>query len=279
MSGDIAWAHAALRPHHHAILEAVHRAGEQLVTMQPSICQEKNAVKADGTIVTAADLASEEILLGAIGTYAPRPHWVISEEREPSPIADPAYPTWFVDPLDGTRAYAAGSPDFAILVSAWSGEQPEFSVVYYPSIGELAVATGRHATWTPPPVRDAAAGASPAGVMHACYMRSPALRQLAAEAGGAAYRENEVESTRALLDVATDLAIAAVVLLCGHKSWDLAPLLHLITATGGHVSDEAGNPVLMRGPDISGRYVVASRDQSLHQRLVAAAEKPATSEL
>ncbi|MBV9013166.1 MAG: hypothetical protein JO272_14155 [Pseudonocardiales bacterium] len=229
MTDHVALPEPELPPHYHAIIEEVCRAGDRLIVMQPSIYNAQDvAVKTDGTIVTAADLASEEILLRAIRTYAPRPHRVVSEERAPSLVEDTVQPTWFVDPLDGTRSYASGSTDFAILVSAWAAGQPMFSVVHYPALGELAVAAGRQAAWIPPsPLAAPAANASQSGVLHACYMRSQTLRRLAMESGIAAYREDEVESTRALLDVAIGAASAAVVLLCGHKSWDLAPLLHL----------------------------------------------------
>ena len=236
-------------------------------------------MKADGTIITAADIASEEILLAAISMHAPRPHRLVSEERAPSLVADATPSTWFVDPLDGTRSYVIGSTDFAVLISEWAAGEARFSVVYYPALGELAVAAGHRAAWTPSNTPAATpAGAPRMGVVHACYIRSPALRRLATEAG-AAYREEETESSRALLDVATGAASAAVVLLCGHKSWDLAPLLHLIIAAGAFVSDEAGYPVRMSGPDVSGRYIIAARNPSLHKRLMTASWNLPASEL
>jgi len=53
----------------------------------------------------------------------------------------------------------------------------------------------------------------------------------------------------------------------------------LITATGGHVSDETGQSVHMSGPDVLGRYVIATRDPSLHEHLVTTSQNLAEFEL
>jgi 3'-phosphoadenosine 5'-phosphosulfate (PAPS) 3'-phosphatase len=106
-------------------------------------------------------------------------------------------------------------------------------------------------------------------------MCSPELQRLATKSG-AAYSEQQVESTRALLDVATGAASAAIVLICGHKPWDLAALLHLVSAAGGFVTDETGRPVRMLGTEVLSRYIVAARDRSLHESLTAALERAST---
>ena len=280
MTSKVAFPMLELRRHEQAIIAAVCVAGERLVAMQPAICDTRQlAVKADGTIVTPADNASEDILLAVIQRHAPRPHQVVSEERLASPIADPAQSTWFIDPLDGTRSYASGSPDFAILVSEWAAGAARFSVVHYPAFGQLAVAVGGRATWTPTIAQPRKCADVPAmGMVHLCYMESKALRRLVTEAG-VKHHEAEAESTRALLDVVTGTASAAVVFLCGHKSWDLAPLLHLVTAAGGFVSDETGRPVRIRGPEVFGCYVIAARESSWHGILTAALRKLATTEI
>jgi fructose-1,6-bisphosphatase/inositol monophosphatase family enzyme/SAM-dependent methyltransferase len=270
MTGESAFPMQGLRPHEEAIIAAVLAAGQQLVAMQSVIHEGGRVeVKTDGTLVTAADYASESTLLAAIRSHAPHPHDILSEESPALPLT-PALPIWFVDPLDGTRSYAAGSPDYAVLVSEWVAETPRFSVVYYPAIGQLAVAAAGRAAWSHwkiPPLDGA--DADPKGVVRVCYMCSPGLRHLVTQSG-AAYSEQQVESTRALLDVATGAASAAIVLVCGHKPWDLAALLHLVSAAGGFVSDETGRPVRMLGSEVLSRYIVASRDRLLHTNLTAA---------
>lgn len=268
------------RPHHRAVVDAVRMAGCQLLALQPQVCiARKAAVKADGTIVTAADFASQETLLAAIDQHAPPPYMVVCEEEAQS-LANAACPTtWFIDPLDGTSSYVAGSTDFAILVSEWSVDRPTFSVVYYPALGELAVAVGERVKSVQPPANAARDTSQALAVIQTCYLSAPALQQVIHDFGPATLCEDGAESTRALLNVATGGAAAALVLLCGHKSWDLAPLLHLVAASGGRVSDERGEPLRFSGPEVSGRYLVAANDVALHSALLSTTQRLVESEL
>lgn len=269
-----------LARYQHAIIDAVHRAGERLTAMQPHIHATQDlTIKSDGTIVTEADLTSDDILRTSIYAVAPSHPHIVSEE---APTIAPRHlrqPIWYVDPLDGTRAYAAGSTDFAIHVSEWSAGEPRFSVAYYPALEELAVAVGQQAAWTSPTARltEHVEAARPP-VLHTCYVRSRSYDEIATNAH-ATYSGEQVESTRALLDLATGAAIATVVFLCGHRSWDVAPLLHLIAANGGQVSDENGDAIRLSGSQVSGRYIIAANDHALHQELVDETYRRATSEL
>lgn len=74
------------------------------------------SVKADSSLVTEADLASERLILERIKRYYPNDR-IYSEESGLSAIGRPTggY-IWIVDPLDGTTNYANGYPFYCISI-------------------------------------------------------------------------------------------------------------------------------------------------------------------
>jgi len=77
--------------------------------------------KAPGELVTVADGAAEARLLASLGALIPGAPFVAEESWGPdstrfSELAE-AEAVWVVDPLDGTRNFAAGEPSFAIMVA------------------------------------------------------------------------------------------------------------------------------------------------------------------
>ncbi len=86
--------------------------------------------KADGSLITEADLASNqhlaEGLKSVFGDYNIR-----SEEEEIQYCSDSAS-TWVFDPLDGTTLFANGEKDFAILLSLIDDGNVVDAYMYYP---------------------------------------------------------------------------------------------------------------------------------------------------
>lgn len=77
--------------------------------------------KAPGEWVTDADHEAEQLLTDALHTLEPGVP-VVGEEaaaQDPSIVAAAAEHerVWLLDPLDGTRSFIAGSPDFATMVA------------------------------------------------------------------------------------------------------------------------------------------------------------------
>ena len=83
--------------------------------------------KSDGSRVTDADFASNEILISALERFYP----VCSEERTlPWPMRQ-ALPAFFLlDPLDGTSNFIAGKDDFCISLALIEGKRPSFGLIY-----------------------------------------------------------------------------------------------------------------------------------------------------
>jgi 3'(2'), 5'-bisphosphate nucleotidase len=85
--------------------------------------------KQDDSIVTAADLASDEFIRGEITRLFPD-DGILSEESAYQ--AGKSGRTWIIDPLDGTRGYAHGGTDYAIQIGLVMDGEAVLGVVAEP---------------------------------------------------------------------------------------------------------------------------------------------------
>jgi 3'(2'), 5'-bisphosphate nucleotidase len=101
--------------------------------------------KEDGSPVSIADRESEIFLLKEIALITPDIP-IISEEAaargDVPPLADHGY-VWFVDPLDGTRQFVSGSPDFSVNIALVKDKRPVLGIIYFPVSGEAYSACGK----------------------------------------------------------------------------------------------------------------------------------------
>jgi len=84
--------------------------------------------------VTNADRAIERVLRAAIVARYPE-HGIVAEEEGERPGRSPY--TWFIDPIDGTRAFMTGSPLWGTLIGLTRGEQPLFGLLAQPVLEEV----------------------------------------------------------------------------------------------------------------------------------------------
>ena len=84
--------------------------------------------------VTSADRAIERVLRASIVQRYPE-HGIVAEEEGVRP-AQSAY-TWFIDPIDGTRAFMMGSPLWGTLVGLTHHEVPLFGLLCQPVLEEI----------------------------------------------------------------------------------------------------------------------------------------------
>lgn len=85
--------------------------------------------KSDGSPVTDVDLAVEEALREMLSQEAPG-HGVLGEEH-PDVGLDREY-VWVLDPIDGTRQFVAGLPNFGVLIALCRNGQPIIGVIEQP---------------------------------------------------------------------------------------------------------------------------------------------------
>ena len=84
--------------------------------------------------VTSADRAIERVLRTMIEERYPQ-HGIVAEEESERP-AHSDY-TWFIDPIDGTRAFMTGSPMWGTLVGLTRGSRPLFGLLCQPVLEEI----------------------------------------------------------------------------------------------------------------------------------------------
>jgi 3'(2'), 5'-bisphosphate nucleotidase len=101
--------------------------------------------KPDDSPVTAADHESESVLLAGLQAAAPNIP-VIAEERAAAGL-NPAIEQRFfaVDPLDGTKEFIAGRPEFTINIGLIERGRPQFGLIYAPALATLFVTDGERA--------------------------------------------------------------------------------------------------------------------------------------
>ena len=193
--------------------------------------------------VTDADLMAEKACLEVLRDEFPS-SGILSEESEP--VAGESGYTWVVDPLDGTRNYAAGIPHFAVVVGLARDGQVVLGVTHNPLLDEtFTVEAGGPALLDGAPI-----SVSSKDDMADCV--------LAFDMGYASQRAFQAlqmvtsmwprfQSLRLMGSAALGMAYAA----CGrvdlyfhhHLSpWDIASGLPLVAAAGGRAVSRDGSP-------------------------------------
>ncbi|MEX0322376.1 MAG: inositol monophosphatase family protein [Puniceicoccaceae bacterium] len=92
--------------------------------------------KEDDTPVTYADRKAEEVMRELIKKEFPE-HGIIGEEYG-SENPDAEY-TWILDPVDGTRSFAAGSPLFGTLICLRHKGVPIWGAIHISAMGKLYI--------------------------------------------------------------------------------------------------------------------------------------------
>ena len=97
--------------------------------------------------VSEADHAADDVLHARLMPLIEGAQW-LSEESEQSDPLVPGEPTWVVDPLDGTREFLLGLPEFGVSVGLFEGGRLTLGAVALPpaaggtDAGEWTVLSG-----------------------------------------------------------------------------------------------------------------------------------------
>jgi myo-inositol-1(or 4)-monophosphatase len=86
--------------------------------------------------LTDADLAANEVLEKALRGWLPEAGW-LSEETGDSPERLGRELVWIVDPLDGTKEFTLGIPEFVVSVALVHQGSPVLGTLYNPVAEEL----------------------------------------------------------------------------------------------------------------------------------------------
>lgn len=89
--------------------------------------------------VTIADRAANYYIATALQHAFP--HDLIVAEESPLPTQCESERIWFVDPMDGTKEFIKGNPEFSVMIGLVEQQQPVMGVVYQPVTGYMYWAT------------------------------------------------------------------------------------------------------------------------------------------
>jgi 3'(2'), 5'-bisphosphate nucleotidase len=92
--------------------------------------------KKDSSPVTLADMQAEKVIVAGLRAGSSIP--VIAEEEVAAgKVTAPGEEFWLVDPLDGTREFAAGRPEFAVNIGLVRNGKAVLGAVASPATGEI----------------------------------------------------------------------------------------------------------------------------------------------
>ena len=97
--------------------------------------EDKTSEKRPGDLVTAADKASEAVVLETLRRHFPE-HAILAEESGQLGNQNQEY-LWAIDPLDGTTNFAHQYPLFSVSIGLLINGVPQVGVIYDPSRNEL----------------------------------------------------------------------------------------------------------------------------------------------
>jgi 3'(2'), 5'-bisphosphate nucleotidase len=115
--------------------------------------------KEDRSPVTAADHAAEAIIVAGLRAATPDIPVIAEEEVAAGRITAPSAQFWLVDPLDGTREFAAGKDEFAVNIGLVRNGRVRLGVVGVPAADEMFAGIVGTGAW-----KRTAAGQTPIAV-------------------------------------------------------------------------------------------------------------------
>lgn len=131
---------------------AVGRACDLIRAMRQGELETQRKERLD--IVTAADLAAEELLVAELGRLTPGAVILSEEAQVGKAAAVGRAPTWIIDPVDGTVNYACGLPWYSVTVAYQEGGRTVLGLIDAPDAGlKGRYVAGEHALVDGRPVR------------------------------------------------------------------------------------------------------------------------------
>ncbi len=95
------------------------------------------SVKGDGSPVTVADQAAEDVILKGLADLFPDVPVVAEESVEAGQLPESGTRYFLVDPLDGTKEFVKRNGEFTVNIALIDQGRPVFGVVYAPALKEI----------------------------------------------------------------------------------------------------------------------------------------------
>ncbi|MDX2266407.1 MAG: 3'(2'),5'-bisphosphate nucleotidase CysQ [Hyphomicrobiales bacterium] len=254
------------------LLDAVREAGDLAHARFRS--KVKSWRKDDGSFVTEADYAANELLEARLAKARPSYGW-LSEETVDDGARLLAQRVWIVDPIDGTQAFLNGETDWCVCAALVEDGEPICAAVYSPARARtFAARKGAGATLNGAPLRsphrsslEGARVIASKNLLAPKNWRAPLPRLERVWANSIAYRISMVAAGE-----------AEVVLAFTPKwEWDVAAAALIAREAGCEATDGEGAPLRFNAakPRCDGLLIASP---PLH-RLLLARKKPVEKQL
>ena len=221
--------------------------------------------KEDGTPVSEADLAVDELLRASLERIDAGAAW-LSEESADQPDARKRPRCWIVDPIDGTSSFLSGGDNWSIVAALAEAGRPVLAGIYRPVTDDyFSAALGRGAF----------RNAKRLQVSNRTELQGARIisrrRALDAERWREPWPEVEagmVTSLALRLCLVADASFDAAFAIGRKSDWDLAAGDLIVREAGGRVSDLGGEMLVYNRAETRQNGFVAAAP-ALHAAIVA----------
>lgn len=218
--------------------------------------------KADDSPVTIADQNTERFIRNRLIEHFPD-HDIFGEEFGIS--GDLSGPSWIIDPIDGTRSFISGNPLFGMLMGFLDAGVPQIGLVRMPALDETYLGV-------------AGLGATRNGQSIACRKTTELAKAIlyinepeninAADPARFVRLCQAAHIRRMAYDCYPHAMVAAgtidAVVDCNLEPYDYLPLVGLIQAAGGIITDWNGQALTLQ----SDGHVVTAATPELHAEVL-----------
>ncbi len=222
--------------------------------------------KGHSSPVTEADIALDTFLKDHLTGLLPEAGW-LSEETADNPARLERNSVWIVDPIDGTRAFASGHPDWSISIALVRDGRPMLGVLYAPVHDRLYEARLGAGAWCngerlhlaetePGPRQPRVAGPKP--LVERFERRMGPVQHLP-----------RVPSLALRLARVADGSIDVGLVSANAQDWDIAAADLLLQEAGGCLTDLDGTPPAYNRPQPRHGEMIAVASR-LHPRAIGA---------
>ena len=210
-------------------------------------------LKSDLSPVTEADLASHGFLMKALGELQPGCPVVSEESAGVQAPESPMNDYWLIDPLDGTKGFLKGKPEFTVNIALMRTGRPRLGLVHAPALGLTYLAADEKGAWRqqgenpPAAIRTRPADLSRLTVVASKDHVGPRVQRLLSKLPAPAV--TNIGSSLKFCLVAegrTDLYFRDLPTM----EWDTAAAQCVVEAAGGLVRDLNGEPLRYGKPGL-----------------------------
>jgi myo-inositol-1(or 4)-monophosphatase len=215
--------------------------------------------------VTEADMAVDSFLKRHLSQALPEAGW-LSEETADSPARLAKRLAWIVDPIDGTRAFMSGHPDWSISIALLMEGRPVFGLLYAPAHDHLYEASlNGGAVRNKAPIRVSARD----GLAKARVAGPKPLVDSLERRVGPLERLPKIPSLALRLARVAEGSVDVALVSSNSCDWDLAAADLILHEAGGLLTDMNGTQVTYnRAEPVHGELVAAA--SGLHPRVIEA---------